>query len=209
MKNTLWTRFAAIACLVGGLIFLLDFTIVGWAMKMQFLSAMKPAASLLRACLWCVGALGLTGGAFGLLLSGATGAGWQKKLGFGGLLFNLLGAVSYIAGTIFIYNFPDRATKQIFTPLGSLLLTIGMLKLSVAVLSAGVWRDWRRFIPLLVGLYFPIQLPIQIIFFLGQGKGPNALLLGVWGILWALLGVAIWTNISRSDAFPLRRPEKI
>jgi hypothetical protein len=208
MKNTLSTRIAAIACLVGGLIFLLDFTLVGWAMKTHFLSSMKPAANMLRAALWCVGALGLTGGAAGLLLAGATGTGWQKKAGFCGLIFNLLGAVSYVAGTIFIYNFPDRATKQIFTPLGSLLLTIGMLKLGVAVLSAGVWRGWRRYIPLLVGLYFPFQLPLQMVFFLGRGKGPNALLLGVWGILWAFLGVAIWTNILRAEALEFE-PEKI
>lgn len=204
MKNTMSARFAAIACLVGGLIFLLDFTVVGWVMKMHFLSSVKPAANLLRAALWCTGAVGLTGGATGLQLVGATGANWQKKLGFGGMIFTLLGAVSYIAGTIFIYNFPDRATKQIFTPLGSLLLTIGMLKIGGAVLSAGVWRGWRRYIPLLVGLYFPVQLPLQIIFFLGQGKGPNALLLGVWGVAWALLGAAIWTNISRTEPFELR-----
>lgn len=203
MKNTMLSRLAAAACLAGGLIFLLDFTVIGWFLKMDFLSSVKPAANLARAALWCVGAVGLTGGAVGLHLIGATASGWQKKLGFCGVIFNLLGAVSYIAGTIFIYNFPERATKQIFTPMGSLLLTVGMLILGGAVLGAGVWRGWHKFIPLLVGLYFPFQLPLQIIFFLGQGKGPNALLLGVWGVLWALLGVVLWTNISKTRSFEL------
>ena len=203
MKNTMLTRLAAAACLVGGLIFLLDFTLLGWALRTEFLSSVKPAANLARAALWCAGAVGLTGGAIGLHLVGATGTGWLRRLGFGGLIFNLLGAVSYIAGALFIYNFPERATKQIFTPSGSLLLTAGMLMLGGAVLSAGVWRGWQRFTPLLVGLYFPFQLPLQIIFFLGQGKGPNALLLGVWGVLWALLGAALWTNVSKAESFEL------
>ena len=203
MKNTMLTRLAAAACLVGGLIFLLDFTLVGWVLKMNFLSSVKPAANLARTALWCVSAVGLTGGAVGLYLVGATGTGWQKKLGFGGMIFNLLGAISYIAGTLFIYNFPERATKQIFTPGGSLLLTVGMLMLGGAVLAAGVWRGWLRFIPLLVGLYFPVQLPLQIIFFLGQGKGPNPFLLGVWGILWALLGAVLWKNISKTESFEI------
>ncbi len=201
MRNNSAARFAGIACLTGGLLFFLDFAVVGWALKTQFLSFSNQSANLTRAILWVGVGLGLTGGAIGLSLCGATGTRWHRKLGICGTVFNLLGAVSYIIGTIFIYNFPDRATKQFFTPLASLLLTIGMLKLAVAVMTAGVWRDWRKFIPLIVGLYFPLQLPLQIVFFLGQGKGPNALLLGFWGVFWAFLGAVIWTKVPRTKAF--------
>lgn len=194
-------RFAGIACMAGGLLFFLDFAIVGWAIKTHFLSHSKQAVNLIRAISWCIASLGLTGGAFGITLLGATGGGWRKKLGFCGIIYNLLGAISYIVGTIFIYNFPDHATKQFFTPLGSLLLTIGMLKLAVAVMTAKIWRDWRKFVPLLVGLYFPLQLPLQIVFFLGQGKGPNPLLLGVWGLFWVLLGAVIWASVPKSESF--------
>jgi hypothetical protein len=149
--------------------------------------------------LWVIVALGLTGGALGLLAVQAFGTGWRKNLGVCGAIFNLMGAASYIAGTVFIYSFPDRGTRQIFTPLGSLLLTIGMLKISVAVLAAGKLSGWRKFVPLLVGLYFPIQLPLQMIFFLGQGRGPNPFLLGGWGLVWLMLGWVIWTE-SKRDA---------
>jgi hypothetical protein len=192
MTNYSLARLAAMACLAGGVLFFTDFTLVGWAAKTHFLSHSIPAVNSVRAVLWVVTALGLTGGALGLALSGATGEGWRKKLAFCGVIWSLLGAVSYVAGTIFIYNFPDRPTKQFFTPLGSLLLTIGMLKLAAAVLTAGVWRDWRRFVPL--------QLPLQIVFFLGQGAGPNPLLLGIWGLFWALLGAVIWTSIPKSES---------
>lgn len=203
MRCSLLARFAGIACLIGGLLFFLDFTVIGWALKTNLPSSAGPVAGLMRALLWGAAALALTGGAGGLHLAGATGDGWREKLGLCGVFFNLLGAASYIAGTIFIYNFPDRATKQIFTPLGSLLLTIGMLKLAAAVFGAGVWRGWRRFVPLAVALYFPVQLPLQIIFFLGQGRGPNPLLLGAWGICWALLGAALWSDGARDEVFEL------
>jgi hypothetical protein len=135
MKNTMLTRLAGAACLVGGLIFLFDFTVIGWVLKMDFLSSVKPAANLTRDFVWCVGAIGLTGDAVGLNLVGATGNGWQ------------------------------------------------------------------RFLPLLSGLCFPFKLPLQMIFFLGQGKGPNVFLPGIRGIPWALLGAVIWTNISKTESF--------
>lgn len=195
MNNLAAARFAGIACLFGGLLFFLDFAVIGWVVRANFyLSHENQAVNLMRAILWIVSAIGLTGGSLGLIALGATGAGWRKNLGFCGGFFNLLGAASYIVGTVFIYSFPDRSTKQFFTPLGSILLTIGMLQISAAVLAAGKTQGWKKFIPLLVGLYFPVQLPLQIIFFLGQGRGPNPMLLGAWGLVWMLLGYVVWSS---------------
>lgn len=197
MLNQNTARIAGLVCLCAGLLFFADFAVIGAVIKSNsYLSQHLSIVNLLRAILWVVVAVGLTGGAVGLLALGAAGAGWTRNLGFCGAFFNLMGAASYIAGTVFIYNFPERGTRQIFTPLGSLLLTLGMLILAVAVLSAGRLKGWRKFVPLLVALYFPLQFPLQAILFLGQGRGPNPLLLGSWGLLWALLGCAVWSAAS-------------
>lgn len=208
MKNNLTTRVAGFACLVGGLLFALDFTLLGWLIRNDFVPLEPGTTVLLRTVLWCAISLLLNGGALGLLSAGATGDGWKRKLGYCGLAFTLLGTISYIAGSLYIYASPDRSTRQLFTPLGSVLLTIGMLNLTIAVMTANVWRGWRKFVSAPVALYFPLQFPLQAILFLGAGRGPNPILLGAWGIGWMLLGWAIWTSGSQTETAAFR-PEKV
>ena len=199
MKNILTTRVAGFACFVGGLLFALDFMLFGWLIRGGFVPLETGTTVLLRTTLWCAVSLLLNSGALGLLSAGATGGGWKRKLSYCGLAFVLLGTLSYIAGSLYIYAAPDRATRQIFTPLGSVLITIGMLKLAIAVMTANVWCGWRKFVPAPVALYFPLQFPLQAILFLGAGRGPNPFLLGAWGIGWMLLGWAIYTSVSQTE----------
>jgi hypothetical protein len=70
-----------------------------------------------------------------------------------------------------------------------------MMKLTAAVVTAKVWPGWRRFVAVLVALYFPLQIPLQATLFLGSGRGPNPFLLGGWGVCWMMLGFAIWSSI--------------
>jgi hypothetical protein len=57
-----------------------------------------------------------------------------------------------------------------------------------------VWQPASH--PLIVGIYFPAQLTLQLTFFL-NGKdgvpGPNGTLLGTWGLLWAW---AAWASLT-------------
>jgi hypothetical protein len=63
----------------------------------------------------------------------------------------------------------------------------------------------RAFAPLLVGAYFPAQLIIQLAFFL-NGKdaapGPNGVLLGSWGLLWAWAALASAAAKNRNGGRP-------
>lgn len=77
-------------------------------------------------------------------------------------------------------------------PLGSATLTAGLLPLGVRAARAGVFRGLWRLVPVLPGSWFLVQFPIQFALFISQGSRPSyLLLLGVWGVLWALLGCAL------------------
>jgi hypothetical protein len=69
----------------------------------------------------------------------------------------------------------------------ALLQGLGLLLAGIAVLRAGRWRGWRRFTPLLCGLYtFLVLIPA-----LALSDGYNAWALAGWQIPFLLLGLAL------------------
>lgn len=69
----------------------------------------------------------------------------------------------------------------------TLLITAGMLLAGVAMLRSGHWRGWRRFAPLACGLFVPLILGPA---FALPGYAANYAI-GVWGMCWLLLGLAL------------------
>ena len=200
MTNPLKARLAGIACMIGGLTFSFYFIALH-----SLLNAFSPpieadAIPAVKMIISCVASVCLAGGSIGLLAVSAAGTGRVKAMGVAGAVIALLGLVSYITGSLYIYLFPGRAFKQLFTPGGSFLLTLGMLLLGIAVLKARKFVGWRAATPLLVSLYFPLQFPLQALLFLGKGRGPNPILLGAWGVFWLLLGYAIWSIARETTA---------
>ena len=115
----------------------------------------------------------------------------------------LVGIALWLAAFALLFFNPDAAFSQKLTPGGSLLMGLGMIVLGIATASSGVLRGWRRWMPLLVGAYFPLQLVVQLAFFLNGrdgAPGPNGVLLGLWGLLWALLGYGIASSSSQLRA---------
>jgi hypothetical protein len=211
MTNPLKARLAGIACMIGGLTFSFYFIALH-----SLLNAFSPpikadAIPAVKMIISCVASVCLAGGSIGLLAVRAAGTGRVKAMGVAGAVITLLGLVSYITGSLYIYISPNRAFKQLFTPGGSFLLTSGMLLLGIAVLKARKLRGWRAAAPLLVSLYFPLQFPLQALLFLGNGRGPNPILLGAWGVFWLLLGYAIWSIARETTAtrFELEEPATI
>src|SRR5262245_22759144 len=201
MTNTSRASFAGLMCVAGGLLF--TFYFIGINPLLRLLdSPFEPSAvAALKMLIICVTSLCLAGGSIGILALEVTGTGWKRAISFAGMAISLLGLTSYIVGSIYIYSFPERAFRQFFTPGGSILVTFGTLLLATAVLAAKRWRGCRAITPLLAGLYFPAQFPLQALIFLGRGKGPLPALLGAWGIFWVLLGYAIWSE-ARSGKAP-------
>ena len=186
------TQLLGLACLVGGLLFaglnsLEDLGLV------QFSASASFAIGLLLL-------LGLIGGPLGLLASGAAGVGRTGRAGLIGAIITLLGLCSYLVGQLYTTLLdPDMG---IFYALGALLSGVGMLPLGIAALLARRLHGWRRFAPLLVGVYYVLMIPIQIMFFIGPNGEPSALLLGAWGLTWALLGYSLYSTGQSREITP-------
>ena len=121
-------------------------------------------------------------------LRGAIATGWRRGLAVAGTSFVVLGAVAWIGAFLILFNDPGAAFTQRLTPGGSVLMALGMLLLGISVLASLRLASVRALAPLLVGIYFPAQLIIQLTFFLNgndAAPGPNGALLGIWGLLWA------------------------
>ncbi|MDF1505554.1 hypothetical protein [Roseisolibacter sp. H3M3-2] len=147
--------------------------------------------------------IGFAVAAFGVRRVAVGARGWPRALGAAGAAFAALGALLWLAAFALLAVRPGARFTQKLTPGGSLLLALGMLALGAAVLGSRRASGWRRAAPLLVGAYFPLQLVLQLAFFLGGRDGvpgPRGELLGAWGLLWAWLGVGLATG-------PAGRPE--
>jgi hypothetical protein len=135
-------------------------------------------------------------------LRGAVAGGWRRGLAVAGTGLVLLGVTAWIAAFTILFADPDGAFSQRLTPAGSVLMSLGMMLLGVAVSASRRLSGWRALAPLIVGFYFPAQLTFQLAFFLGgkdSAPGPNGALLGAWGLLWAW---AAWASVT---AKPNRR----
>jgi hypothetical protein len=172
------------ACLAGGMLF------AGLNSLEDLGLAQSPPGLLL--VIGVVLLLCLMGGPLGLLASSAAGSGRTGRTGIIGAIISLMGLLFYLVGVL--YTGLVDPEMGIFYALGALLSGVGMLLLGIAVLLAKRLEGWRRFTPLLVGAYYVLMIPIQIVFFIGPHGRPSATLLALWGLTWALLGYAIYTH---------------
>lgn len=110
--------------------------------------------------------------------------GWSKRYL---LLLPLAGSVCHFL--CFMLPLP-------FAPLGTLLTALGMVFIGIVSIRTSMWPGWKRFTPLLVGLFtFMVQVPLFII--LGT---PPYHILPLWGIPIGLLGLASWQRAKEIDS---------
>ncbi|MCU0494359.1 MAG: hypothetical protein MUD01_22450 [Chloroflexaceae bacterium] len=149
-------QYAAIACMAGGVLF--------FALNIAGATGVVQEQSRIFDVLGFVLLFGLMGGPLGLLALRAVGDGWRGRIGVIGASITLLGLLSYLVGVL--YTSLVDPEMGIFYALGALLSGVGMLPLGIAVAIARRLTGWQRFAPLLVGLYYMLMIPIQIIFLL-------------------------------------------
>lgn len=110
-----------------------------------------------------------------------------------GIALTIIGLCVWIIGMLYIRANPTREFRQPFTPLGSFAMSFGMILTGIAILNTDVLDTSWRYVPLLTGLFFLAQFPIQAIFFIRKQGAPSYRVLSIWGVLWAACGVALLT----------------
>lgn len=182
-------RLGAWACIVSGLLLSLSSPLTDLAADQAIdLGAARVANLISVACV-----PGLMAGAIALAALHAHLATRAVQIG---RLLTLIGLTVWLVAGLYLVVQPDA--PQLLTPLGSALMSVGIIVLGVVALRARVLQGWRRFVPLLVGGWFFAQFPLQFALFISQGDHPRyVLLLGVWGVLWASLGAALLANMAR------------
>jgi hypothetical protein len=177
-------RLAGAACVLAGLTFFCDL-------------ALRRVSALFGRGYYAVAAL--VGVAFAAAALAARGAaverrGWPRVLGTAGAGAAAAGATLWLAAFVLLAARPAARFTQKLTPGGSLLLSVGMAALGAAALGSRRASGWRGVAPLLVGAYFPLQLALQLAYFLNGRDcvpGPRGELLGAWGLLWVWLGYGL------------------
>ncbi len=179
------TRFLGLVCLVCGLLV----GVSGFLLDSQAAGSVTADTITARFAngLFGVAVIGLMGGVLGLSSLRVGGVGWFPQTA---TVVALIGLLLWTIGGLYLTT--NASADQVFTPAGGLISSIGMIMYGFSAIRAKVLNDWRRFVPLLVGGWFFVQLPLQVIFFIGvQGSPSYTMLLGVFGVLWALVGYVV------------------
>ena len=186
-SNRIWPL--GLACTIGGLLW--------WLLNVSGPLNIPLGPPVVGGVIGMVLLMGLMGGPLGLLALRATG---DRRMGLAGVIVTLLGLLSYLAGQLLqtVFGFATQEIGVLYAA-GALLVGLGMLLLGVVTLLERRLKGWRRFSPLLVGLYYAAMIPVQIVFFIGPGGAPSSVLLAFWGMTWALLGYAISSESRRSQ----------
>lgn len=130
-----------------------------------------------------VAQLGYVIGIAGLMWAHAAGERWFGKLALGLFAFGWI--VLVVAAPL---AWITRNNNLPLFPIGGLAAMLGGLLAGVAVVAAGRWHGWQRFIVLIYALYylFALLLPLFI-----ASQGPTLITEAVWGLAWVPIGVAL------------------
>lgn len=133
-----------------------------------------------------------------LALCGAAGSGWLARVG---LTMAGLGQLMMAVGELF----GSGPTGDALFAVAPNLTGLGLILTGIAVIRAGVWSGWRRWITLVFGIYVFVPLAPMIIAS-GGPPAPLALVgLLAWEVLWVLLATAVLTT----ETAELRRPATV
>lgn len=177
--NSTFIRTAGLWCMIGALIG------IGYGIK----EGLAPTAwgttmfVVMQGIVLIANALVFVG-VIGLARSGAAGEGWLAKIGLGLALF-----ASALFLPLDLYVIFNLEVGGMLLGISALLQGLGLLLAGIAVVRAGRWHGWHRWIPLFCGLYtFLVLIPALAL----SPEGYNAWALVGWQIPFALLGLALY-----------------
>lgn len=184
LYNSRIAHLASIACLAGGMIQILygllaipfpyGQTDYGW-----------------DELLWALATVGMIGAALGLVALDVARPRWLAVLG---ATLSILGNMLRIVVSALLIREPSDAYVPLIL-ISIVLVLLGMCMLGIATLLGKQLTGWHAWMPLLAGLFTLIPVAVySISLFL------HFILLGVWGILWFLIGYTVYTRTTRGLA---------
>ena len=143
-------------------------------------------------------------GILGLARSGVAGTGllghvglWISVAGMAALTLCEVGAMTLATAP---YPSPGTDFMDMAYGVASILIGVGLTLVGVAVVIAGEWAGWRRFVVLVCGVaVFVIVIPGVFGPFLA-----GRLVLAAWMLMFAALGWALYTRVRIADAAQIR-----
>ncbi|QHT68789.1 hypothetical protein GXP67_20110 [Rhodocytophaga rosea] len=180
------------ACIMGGILFAISLiTMFSMPQLPMVLREFFQRHDYLLRSLFFLSQMGFMAGLAGLLLTKALG---YKSVAPVLLLIPFLGQVCYAVSAWLSTQQVMTLLPLPLTQIGALLNAIGMLIIGIIVVRVKVWQGWQRWIPLSVGLYpFLVMFPILIL----AGGRPPSTIIGAWGLIWAILGLSIYSTASK------------
>ncbi len=205
-------RTAGLLCLIGGVIGVISAVVMAFippAVSPDLYSYPFTLTGFLVAqfvfmsnhVLLLVGILGLArSGVAGTGLLGRVGL-WISVAGMAALTLCEVGAMTLAASP---YPSPGTDFMDMAYGVASILIGVGLTLAGVAVVRAGEWAGWRRFVVLACGVaVFVIVIPGVFGPFLA-----GRLVLAVWMLMFAALGWALYTRVRIADAAQIRATVK-
>jgi hypothetical protein len=138
----------------------------------------------------------------GLVAFGRSGAAGRSRAASTGVALAVAGTALLLVGEL--ASIPIRNAEVDDTGAGivgavfglaSILSTVGFLVTGRATLRAGLWRDWRRFTPLAVGIWLTALTPLSL-------AAPKVLHggVGLYGVCLLAMATALYTQPAPSMA---------
>jgi len=193
-----FVRTAGLVCLIGGGIGVLSGIVMGFippAVSPDLYSyPFTPAGFLVAQFVFMANHVLLLVGILGLARSGVAGGGllgrvglWISVAGMAALALCEVGAMTLATSP---YPSPGTGFMDVAYGVASILIGVGLTLAGLAVVGAGEWAGWRRFVTLVCGVaVFVIVIPGVFGPFLA---GRMALV--VWMLMFSALGWALYTQ---------------
>ena len=134
--------------------------------------------------------------AVGIVAFGRSGAAGRSRAATAGVALAVAGTALLLVGELLSIPVRDAQVDEssatlvgaVFGVAGTLSM-IGFLVLGWATLRAGIWHDWRRFTPLVTGVWLSAMTVLSSAF-------PTALhgMVGVYGVCLLAMAVALYTD---------------
>jgi hypothetical protein len=137
--------------------------------------------------------------AYGVLAFGRSGVAGRSRAATVGVPLAIAGTLRLLVGELASIPIRDATVSDSGTAivgvvfgLASVLSAVGFLLTGWATLRAGIWRDWRRFTPLLTGVWLSALVFIAPFATKALHGG-----VGLYGACLLGMGIALYTHLQR------------